>query len=566
LKKTEYEKLKKLKFDSILELIESHIKDEDENKNATIISIAVLSLVLIDTQNQAEFYKFLENTIVDGTTTLFLGRIIKEYKDLLVEVAQTSELDKLKALALFFDPKNANDKKTNSLPDSISNLVIALLSVDSNDRILDLGTYKSSFLIDASYNTKSRSIIRYDKNTENVIIANFHKYITGLSYQINQGDFMKTDLKKSAPNKVFAHYNFNEDWNGGIKEIRDNQNLNHFFKDKPIEISADWLYGLAAYSITKMPGKCIILIPNRANWSVSDFLIRERVIEEGILESVILLPSNLFPDNETYFSLLILSQNNKQINMFDASKLFKKRKKQNFLNKKEINMILKEYQSDTMISKTVSIDRVRSNRYVLDPRLYLDKENSIFNEIPLGDLCKFIRSGVGNVFIESEKYKYDTSINYRYLSQHNIHTSLFPSELPSISIIDKKYKRKCVEDGNLMISKKPPFRMGVVHSYENEVILANNDLFFFEIDNDKINPIYVLAFLESELGLEQLNRFLNNSKKKELTLQDLMSVKIFNIPREKQDKIAYSFEDIMGDDELLYIYMESLKNNKKVLL
>ena len=90
---------------------------------------------------------------------------------------------------------------------------------------------------------------------------------------------------------------------------------------------------------------------------------------------------------------------------------------------------------------------------------------------------------------------------------------------------------------------------------DDEYILASGNLYFIELDETKVNPVFVEAFLQSEAGLSQLNRLSKGTVMKSISIQDLKNIRIPDLPREQQDKIAEEYSNL---NDLLIVLKEQI--------
>ena len=105
--------------------------------------------------------------------------------------------------------------------------------------------------------------------------------------------------------------------------------------------------------------------------------IRKYFIDNNYLDSVILLPANLFYGTSIAAVILVFKKSRIYDNVLfiDASKDYKKAKKQNRLRPQDIEKIISTYSSRTEIEKystNVSIEKIRDNEYNLNIPRYID--------------------------------------------------------------------------------------------------------------------------------------------------------------------------------------------------
>lgn len=92
---------------------------------------------------------------------------------------------------------------------------------------------------------------------------------------------------------------------------------------------------------------------------------------------MIALPSNLYSNTGIACSLLVLSRNNKNIRMIDATEMVSVGRRQNVLSDENISKILELLNTDDDNSKLVLGEEVAKNEYTLNPSRYLQKEMPI---------------------------------------------------------------------------------------------------------------------------------------------------------------------------------------------
>lgn len=101
------------------------------------------------------------------------------------------------------------------------------------------------------------------------------------------------------------------------------------------------------------------------------------------MEAVIALPQNLYLNTGIACSLLVLSRNNKNIRMIDATEMVSVGRRQNILSDENISEIVELLNTDDKNSRLVSIEEVAENEYVLNPSRYLQQETVVKNGVLL---------------------------------------------------------------------------------------------------------------------------------------------------------------------------------------
>jgi len=148
----------------------------------------------------------------------------------------------------------------------------------------------------------------------------------------------------------------------------------------------------------------------------------------------------------------------------------------------------------------------------------------------------------------------------------NINDGVIDSRLPCLTHIDEKYKKYCIKDGNLIISKNSPFKVALASVDEDEHILAAGNLYFIELDETRVNPVFVSVFMQSEAGMAQLHRFAKGGILKSISIQDLKKIEIPNIPREQQDRIAEEYLQLKDQLNVLQRQMDLVRDRMDRIL
>ena len=84
--------------------------------------------------------------------------------------------------------------------------------------------------------------------------------------------------------------------------------------------------------------------------------------------------------------------------------------------------------------------------------------------------------------------------------------------------------------------KSPPYKVALIE--DDEKYLANDNLFIIKIDKNKIDPVYIWAYLQSK---KAQNIIKNHQDTKSLSIKMLKNMEIIIYDREKMEKISCEF-------------------------
>lgn len=146
----------------------------------------------------------------------------------------------------------------------------------------------------------------------------------------------------------------------------------------PPKSKADLAFLLHGLSHLKDEGKMAIVLPHGILFrGASEGKIRQKLLENGNVEAVIGLPSNIFFNTGIPTTVLILSKNRqtKDVYFVDASKEFEKQKAQNVMLEEHINHVVENYfelKEEDKFSRLVPFEEIVENEYSLNIPRYID--------------------------------------------------------------------------------------------------------------------------------------------------------------------------------------------------
>lgn len=146
----------------------------------------------------------------------------------------------------------------------------------------------------------------------------------------------------------------------------------------PPKSKADLAFLLHGLSHLKDDGKMAIVLPHGILFrGASEGKIRQKLLENGNIEAVIGLPSNIFFNTGIPTTVLILSKNRqtKDVYFVDASKEFEKQKAQNIMLEEHISHVVENYfelKEEDKFSRVVPFEEIVENDYNLNIPRYID--------------------------------------------------------------------------------------------------------------------------------------------------------------------------------------------------
>jgi type I restriction enzyme M protein len=275
-------------------------------------------------------------------------------------------------------------------PKEVSSLLAKLVAPKEGDRIFDPTCGSGSLLIKVAEETKDNegnptdnfAIYGQESNGDTWALSKMNCFLHKMdSAQIEwcdtinnpkliEGDaLMKFDI-------VVANPPFSLDKWG--HENAEADRYKRFLRGVPPKSKGDYAFILHMIETTTPTGKVGVIVPHGVLFRGSaEQKIRQKLIEENLLETVIGLPTNLFYGTGIPAAILIFNKakTTEDILFIDASKDFEDGKKQNVLRLEDLDKIVNTHQNGKTIEKYSSLvkpEEVAENDYNLNIPRYVD--------------------------------------------------------------------------------------------------------------------------------------------------------------------------------------------------
>ncbi|WP_460270329.1 type I restriction-modification system subunit M [Bacillus sp. NEAU-Y102] len=219
-------------------------------------------------------------------------------------------------------------------------------------------------------------------NTSNYNLARMNMILHGVgvaNQHLHNADTLDTDWPTEEPTKfdgVLMNPPYSAKWSAN-EEFLDDPRFSMYGVLAP-KSKADFAFLLHGYYHLKDSGVMAIVLPHGVLFrGASEGKIRNILLENGAIDTVIGLPANIFFGTSIATTLLILKKNrdSKDVLFIDASNDYKKGKNQNELDDKHIDRILDAYNRREEIRKyayVAEFDEIVENEFNLNIPLYVD--------------------------------------------------------------------------------------------------------------------------------------------------------------------------------------------------
>ena len=445
-------------------------------------------------------------------------------------------------------------------PESVSKLALRILDVKPGERVADFGSGFGDFLTLAAGQVKDNPLYGVEINTDASEISTIRTELFSGNATIELGDmFALTEDKKF--DKIFSNYPFNGNLTRKGEEYLDL--LRNRLPDARIGRRTDWVFNCLLLDHLTDKGKAVAIMTNGDAWNQSDQDIRRYFISNGLIEAVVALPPRLFEYTPIATTLIVFSRGNKSVRMIDASNFSERGgiiRRIDILPDSSVERIVKLLTEDGEHSATVDLKKLQENDYVIYPPRYLNAVE-FKDGVEFGSLMKRVTRGTQLMGAKLAELTSDVPTNTRYLNVRNIQDGMISEDLPYLKELDPKLDKYCVGNGNLLISKTGrPFKVAVAEVEAGKKLLGSDNLFIIELDESKVNPYFLKAFFDSEIGATVLASIAVGNALPIISVESLKKLTVPLPPMDKQDEIAKRYLAKADEIKVLQLRLQKAQN------
>lgn len=278
-------------------------------------------------------------------------------------------------------------------PPEVSALLAELVAPQPNERISDPACGSGSLLIRCAEQANAHvALYGQENNGSTWALAKMNMFLHNLTADIRWGDTLNNPLLLEGDrlmrfDVVVANPPFSlKKWG---KESADSDPHERFFRGVPPKSKGDYAFISHMIETTnRQTGRVGVIVPHGVLFrGSSEGRIRQKLIEENLLDAVIGLPPNLFYGTGIPAAILLFRRNKRDDTFFfiDASREFADGTNQNVLRPHDIAKIVQTVQARQTVEKYAYLatrEEVAENDYNLNIPRYVDT----FEEEALVDL------------------------------------------------------------------------------------------------------------------------------------------------------------------------------------
>lgn len=491
-----------------------------------------------------EIIRSIENGIKDYVFYANDGNHNYDPMQVSIIFADIPEKDLLEYINASFE----NSIRDDSTPDSVTELVLRLAEkyCVNKGTVTDMTCSSGSFLLKASKLFKT--VEGVELNIDNANLAKIRMAISGIPADIRQGncfeDSWHHQSSRSKSDLVFAEFPWKmivKDY--GLKEIMFNCNANRFYLGN--NSSTDYFFLSAMMNYLKRDGVAITVMPLSSLSNLSDKVVREHIVKDGYLKEVITLPGNIFGRTGIQTAIVVLTlERNDKVAFFDGSEFFKQERRR--ISSIDVDALLTKFEeAKTANTCYFSLKEMEEKEYSFSPAHYLKKvENTIPNASELSTYAD-IFTGWQVQSAKLESIHRTDGTGTKLLQMSNVDNGAIVSNLEKYDIPENTVQKFVVQKGDVVISTKSlRVKSAVVDIDTNEPIVAAGSIMVIRPSEGKLNPYYLVAYFESDLGKQVLEMYQTGNVIPNLSINNVKKIPIPGLSYERQCQIGEQYRDL----------------------
>lgn len=509
-----------------------------------------------------ELEEYIETYLPDNRKLFIKENLQGEYAFIPEIVSQFSDDEFLTYMTSLPVIENKGDS-VNQTPESISKLATRILDIEKGDKVADFGSGYGTFLMHVARENNDIDCYGVEINTSAIEIARIRAELAKARISFEQRDMFSLNEEQKY-NKILSNYPFKVRLSGMTAGQEFLKKACAFVPDIKKATSSDWLFNLLLLSHLEDDGKAVAVMTNGSTWNGIDENVRAFFIQNGYVETVIALPPRMFEAFSIPTTMIILSKGNQRIRMIDAQNLCRKGRRMNSFSNDNIETIVNLVNSDSEISKLVDIEEIQNNNYSLSPMRFLQQEISVPDGVEFGTLIKRITRGAQLKASDLDAMISKAPTNTRYMMLSNIQDGIVDSNLPYLKELDPRLEKYCIKNQSLLLSKNgAPFKIAVAEVKEGVNILGNGNLFIIELDEEQVNPYFLKAFFDSEMGQNAIKRIAVGATIPNVSLTELKKMIVPKPSLDVQGRVAEKYQAKLDEIKVLQLKIEKAKNALK---
>lgn len=469
-----------------------------------------------------------------------------DYMELEVMLSNFNQ-DELRELLNYKFEHTLRDEST---PDCVSDLVLAVADMfgSKHEKVTDMACAKGDFLLKASKAFKK--VEGVEINSDASLIAKMRLYVNEISGEIRRANCFEDSWHHQAshPNRlsdlVFAEF----PWKLVIKdpkerEIMYNCNANRFYLSD--NNTTDFFFLSAMMNYLREDGIAIGIVPLSSLSNLNDRSARENIVKRGFLRAVITLPGNLFSKTSIATAMVVLGERKEgNILFFDGSNFcHQENRKWNVINVTElVSALKKELETGETCLRT---EILAEHDYSFSPSHYLsDVKRMIPNAGELESVAD-IFTGWQCPSAKLESIHKTDGTGIRLLQMSNVENGCIVNKLERYDIPENTLEKFKVQGGDVVISTKSlKVKSAVVDLDTSDPIIASGSIMVIRPKLEKLDPYFLVAYFESDLGKATLKMYQTGSIIPNLSIGNVKKIPLPCLDYKDQVRIGNNYREL----------------------
>ena len=555
--------LKIEEINKVVEMLQSDIAKAKKDKFGTVgvettVLIAYIVYKVRVNGKMSQGYKYIKSsefTESDSLRTMIDINLSREDWEALAKVITEEKYTNQQLKAVVFEDALLErfefGAKVSETPRSLVELALRILDIQPGETVADICSGLGSFIAEGVERQPEAIFTGYEREFLCANVCVMRLDLAGKPATIENINAMDLFKKSHRLNrdKIFSNYPFGQ----RLRMIPGTGLISELLKGKyegfKSTTSSDWVYNTLVSELLSEDGKAVCLMSRGSTWNSQDKGMRQYFVENGLIECVISLPKRLFMDTAIATSLIVISHNNsRDVRIVDGTELFVKGRRFNELSEENIKTIIEAMSKDSERSQVVSYETLLANDFTLNMTRYLKEEIEFEESVPFGDVIKEIKRGAPLKASELDQLTTDEPTKVKYLTWSDVQDGVISGPLQCLKDVDPKYERYAVKSGNLLISRhNSPYKVGVAEVEPGVELIANGNMYVVTLDENQVDPYYVLAFFNSQAGRLALKSISVGTVITNISIKDLKGLNIPVLDMKAQAAIAKNYKNKVAE-------------------
>jgi type I restriction enzyme M protein len=234
-------------------------------------------------------------------------------------------------------------------PSDVASLLTELVPLEPGDRIYDPSCGSGSLLLEAwkKLHPGTSTLSGQEMDPTSLALCRLNLLLNGAEAQIELGDVLDSPLffeggQLSKFDVILTNPPFGLKWRPSTGAGSKNDPWDRFHRGDPPKTSADYAFLSHVVESLSQNGRGAILVPQGVLFrSGPEGVIREKLVEEGLIAAAISLPANLFYGTSIPVAVLLLQKGreDRDILFIDASNGYSTKRTRSYLRAEDITRI-----------------------------------------------------------------------------------------------------------------------------------------------------------------------------------------------------------------------------------